>query len=63
MPEMDGFEAFDAIRMLNSQVPVIAQTAYAFTNEVLQIKEKGFNDYVSKPINPATLYSLISKYF
>jgi signal transduction histidine kinase/ligand-binding sensor domain-containing protein/CheY-like chemotaxis protein len=62
MPKMNGFEAFEKIKKSGIHIPVIAQTAYAFTSDMQRIKELGFNDYISKPINPAKLYSIVSKH-
>lgn len=62
MPLMNGFEAFTELRKINDKVPVIAQTAYAFTTDMQKIKELGFNDYISKPINSVQLYYMISEH-
>ena len=42
MPNMDGIEALDEIRKMNFRIPVIAQTAYALSNEVMKLKNEGF---------------------
>lgn len=62
MPKMNGFEAFEEIRKLNTNIPIIAQTAYAFSSDMQKIKKLGFNDYISKPINPLKLYDLLVRY-
>jgi CheY-like chemotaxis protein len=62
MPEMNGIEAFRKLQKLNIQVPVIAQTAYAFSDEMRKIRAAGFTDYISKPINAKELYKMISKH-
>jgi signal transduction histidine kinase len=49
MPEVNGIEAFREIRRINGSVPVIAQTAYAMDDEKKQLKEIGFNGYITKP--------------
>ncbi len=51
LPEMDGFEATRIIRSLNSNIPVIAQTAFAMSDDKEKMKQAGFDDYVSKPID------------
>ena len=51
MPKMDGYEATTEIKRMNSNVPVIAVTAYAFATDKERMMESGFNGYVSKPIN------------
>lgn len=55
MPNMDGYEAVAEIRKLNTKVPIIAVTAYAFVSDRQRILSNGFNGYVSKPINVTRL--------
>lgn len=62
MPVMNGVEAMSQIKQRNLNIPVIAQTAYAFADEILKIREAGFSDYISKPILSKDLYALILKY-
>lgn len=62
MPNMDGYEAVAEIRKLNTTVPIIAVTAYAFGDDERRVKESGFNDYLAKPINPEKLLDLIDAY-
>jgi CheY-like chemotaxis protein len=59
MPVMDGIKAFDEIRKFNTNIPVIAQTAYALEHEKQMLLDKGFNNYISKPIKKAALFSVI----
>jgi len=62
MPEMDGYEATRKIREFNSDIIIIAQTAYAISGEAEKAVNAGCNDYISKPINKAVLISIIKKY-
>lgn len=64
MPYMDGIEATRKIRseMRLTQLPVIAMTAHAMTGDRERCLESGMNDYVSKPVNPATLVHTIIRY-
>jgi CheY-like chemotaxis protein len=43
-------------------IPIIAQTAYAFSTEKDEIMSIGCSDYISKPIQKAELLKLIEKY-
>lgn len=61
MPEMDGLQATREIRKINPNVPVIAQTAYAFSNDENKAKEAGCNDYISKPVIYHELIEKIKK--
>ena len=62
MPIMDGYEATRRIRQFNSDVIIIAQTAFALSGDNKKAIEAGCNDYVSKPIKPDNLLNLIRKH-
>lgn len=62
MPLMDGFEALEKIKEIRSELPIIAQTAYASEKDREKIENAGFSGYLTKPINREKLFSLISDY-
>ena len=62
MTQMDGNEATRQIRQFNKEVIIIAQTAYAFSDDEDMAIEAGCNDYISKPINSTSLFELIMKH-
>lgn len=62
MPEMDGFEAARLIRAQDKSVVIIAQTAFAFTEDKESVLEQGFTDYISKPIRKDELKNIILKH-
>jgi CheY-like chemotaxis protein len=62
MPVMDGFEAAAKIKKILPEVPIIAQTAFAFSEDKLKALEAGCDEYVSKPVVSQTLIDLIEKY-
>ncbi|WP_083631418.1 hybrid sensor histidine kinase/response regulator [Labilibacter marinus] len=62
MPNLNGYKALEKIRSVCKDQVIIAQTAYARPEDKKKIKEAGFNDYVSKPILPETLYNVLHKY-
>ncbi len=63
MPEMDGFEATDAIREWEKQsgihVPIIALTANAMSGDRERCIAAGMDDYLSKPIKPEPLLEML----
>lgn len=61
MPVMDGIEATLHIKKIRGQLPVIAQTAYAFDYED-RIKEAGCDQIVTKPISPGLLIDAMEKH-
>ncbi len=61
MPEMSGFEAAETIKQ-NSKIPVIAQTAYATTEDRKKAIKSGCDDLIAKPIKKEVLLEMIQKY-
>ncbi len=62
MPGIDGIEATKQIREFNKELPIIAQTAYAFSGDKAKVIEAGCNDYIAKPINRKDLKNIIQKH-
>ncbi len=62
MPVIDGYEAFAEIRSQNKTIPIVAQTSYSFPEEIEKIKNTGFNDFISKPIDKEKLFLIVKKY-
>ena len=64
MPGMDGFEATEKIRELESatkkHVPIIAMTAHAMKGDRERCLAAGMDDYVPKPISSDTLFNAIN---
>ena len=63
MPEMDGVEAFKALRDLGYKQPIYALTANAMSHEVSQYLGLGFTGHLKKPIERQTFIATIAKYF
>ncbi len=51
LPNKDGFEIADEIRMLNEEVPIIFLTAKTQTEDVVKGFSLGGNDYMRKPFS------------
>ena len=64
MPGMDGYETIQTIRKLGDfrPLPIIAVTAKAMPGDREKCLEAGASDYVSKPVQPGQLLSLLSKW-
>ncbi|MFO7658417.1 MAG: PAS domain S-box protein [Bacteroidales bacterium] len=62
MPEMNGLQATEVIKKFNKNLPIIAQTANAITEEKQKCFEAGCDDFVTKPVNIAELYNKIDKW-
>ena len=65
MPVMNGYEATKMIRSLDredaKQVPIIAMTANAFTEDRIRAKEAGMDEHVAKPVDGELLVKVIHK--
>lgn len=62
MPNLDGLEATRIIRQLSAEVPIIAQSAYAYERDRNAAEEAGCNDFISKPIAQEKLKEKIKKW-
>lgn len=63
MPGMNGLDVTRIIRKENSEVIIIAQTAYAMSGDRELAIEAGCNDYLTKPLSKTGLERLINNYF
>ena len=63
MPVMDGLVAAKRLRALKrpdaGNVPIIAMTADAFEESIREAKGAGMNAYITKPVEPQKLYSVL----
>ncbi len=62
MPEMNGLTATEEIKKFNRNVPIIAQTANAISEERQRCIRAGCDDFITKPVNIAELYVKIDKW-
>ena len=62
MPIMDGYEATKIIRSINLNIPIIALTANAMSQDIAKTKKAGMQEHLNKPIDVEKLYSTLLKY-
>ena len=66
MPVMNGYDAAKKIRRMDdlpkADIPIIAMTANAFSEDKQAALDAGMNDHVAKPINMNVLVPTIQKY-
>lgn len=65
MPVMNGYEATQAIRASNhpnADIPIIAMTADAFSEDIQRCLESGMNAHTAKPVNLTEIVALLKKY-
>lgn len=63
MPEMNGYELAEALRSLPAYkaVPMVAVTGYSMFDDRDRSLNAGFNEHVTKPIDPRAFLELIEQ--
>jgi PAS domain S-box-containing protein len=63
MPEVDGFELLSRVRALGraqGELPAVALTAFARSEDRLRALEAGFSAHISKPVEPSELIATVA---
>ena len=65
MPVMNGYEATKAIRALPNpglaNIPIVAMTANAFSEDIQAAKDAGMNSHIAKPIDVAKMLATLEE--
>ena len=62
LPDIDGYRIVKALKEINNNIPIIAQTAFALSDDKEKALAAGFDDYITKPIYKKPLLELMDKY-
>lgn len=62
MPELDGLQATEQIRMFDKDTVIIGMSAHASIQDTEKAIKSGMNDYMTKPIKQKTVFLMISEY-
>lgn len=62
LPGINGYDATTEIRKFNTEIPIVAQTAYAMYDDVVRALDAGCNDFIAKPIKTKKFIGIVDKY-
>lgn len=65
MPIMNGYEAAEAIRVLDrpdKDLPIIAMSADAFAEDIQHSLDSGMNEHIAKPVDIGRLMQILREY-
>ena len=62
MPEMNGYDATREIKKLYPKMIIVAQTAFAMSDDRTRALDAGCDDYLAKPIRSKDLLETVKKY-
>jgi nitrogen regulation protein NR(I) len=61
LPDMSGLDAYDRIRSLDAQLPVIVITAFARSETAIEAMRRGAFEYLLKPVDYHELQRVVAK--
>lgn len=61
MPHMSGLELLDELNAMGVSLPTLVITAFADSQTIRQLSEKGCDDYYEKPLDPKTLTNRVGE--
>ena len=61
MPHLGGIDLLKAIKETSPLMPVILMTGYGTVQDAVKVIKEGAYDYIQKPFNTDTLYSVVRR--
>jgi len=62
LPKLNGYDATKAIKLILPNLPIIAQTAHAFSEDKAKCLSAGCDDFISKPIDQKILIEKMARF-
>jgi signal transduction histidine kinase/ActR/RegA family two-component response regulator len=63
MPVLNGYQAYEKIKAIRPELPVIAQTAYSSFEDKEKMMRFGFMDCITKPLDKEKVFELLDNVF
>ncbi len=62
LPKINGYEATQKIKEINPSIPIVAITAYAHSQGILDCYSAGCDDFIAKPFDINKIVKLVENY-
>ena len=62
LPDINGYEATMAIKLIRPKLPIIAQTAFGLSGDREKALEAGCDEYISKPIIKSEFTAIVNRF-
>lgn len=62
LPKISGYDATQRIKAINPSIPIIAVTAYAHSQGIIDCYNSGCDDFIAKPFDIKKMIRLIENY-
>lgn len=62
MPILSGYDASKRISKMRPELPIIMQSAFAMRMDMDEAREAGCQSFITKPIEPLKLISLVNQF-
>jgi len=62
LPKLNGYDATQKIKEINPTIPIIAVTAYAHSQGIIDCYDSGCDDFIAKPFDINRILKVIEHY-
>lgn len=62
LPILNGYDATQRIKEINPSIPIIAVTAYAHSQGILDCFNAGCDDFIAKPFEISKIVNIVENY-
>ncbi|PLX11468.1 MAG: hypothetical protein C0597_15080 [Marinilabiliales bacterium] len=62
LPKLNGFHATQKIKEINPSIPIVAVTAYAHSQGIIDCYDSGCDDFIAKPFDIKKILKIVEHY-